>query len=254
MHARLVSRLTLAAAAAALLLASGCTGSDDRPGTPETPDSPAPRTSSTAAEPSPSPTQTPSNSAEPAPGDDAPLLDRLLPTGLVPGLNATWKWQDGDTGEPTTDPFGLCAQTSPGADLLSIGATEVVARTYFPPDDSDDSAAEQIAEFPDASTANRAWAVLGSWHKRCGETSSADANLKVRPFVPVSVQQGTARWYLLSWQPAGEETGRFEAFGMVLSGNRIAVLRMDNSGQDYNYASGREPMAGMVQAAASWLR
>jgi hypothetical protein len=254
MHAPLPTRLALGAAAAALLLASGCTGSSDKPGAPETPDAPATQTTSTAPEPSSTPTQTSSSSAEPTPGADTPLLDRLLPTGLVPGLNAKWAWQDGDTGEPTADPFGLCAQTAPGADLLSIGATQVVARTYFPPDDSDDSAAEQIAEFPDASTANRAWAVLGSWHKRCGKTMSAGEDLKVRPFVPVSVQQGTARWYLLSWQPAGEETGRFEAFGMALSGTRIAVLRMDNSGQDYNYASGREPMVGMVQAAAAWLR
>jgi hypothetical protein len=167
----------------------------------------------------------------------------------VPGLNAQWKWQDGDTGPAVTDPFGLCAKV----DLASIGATEVVERTYFPPDDSDDNAAEQVAEFPDTATAARVWAVLKSWHDKCGRALSADTGLKVGPLTPVPVTAGSGRWYLLSWQPPSEETGRFEAFGMVLSGTRIAVLRMDTSGQDHDYPPGKEPMVGMVTAAAGWL-
>jgi hypothetical protein len=248
MHARLTARVTCASAVAALLLTSGCTGSDDEPTAAETPESPTVQTSSST------PTPTPATTASTPTPAEVPLLDRLLPTGQVPGLNAGWTWQDGDTGEPSTDPFGLCAQTAPGADLLSIGASKVVARTYFPPDDSDDNAAEQIAEFPDARTASTAWTVLASWRKRCGKTISADQGLEVGRFVPVPVEEGTARWYLLSWTPPGEETGRFEAFGMVLDGTRIAVLRMDSSGQDYNYPPGEEPMVGMVRAAASWLR
>jgi hypothetical protein len=244
------AHLLAASAVAALLLTAGCTDSDDKPTAAETPDSPTPQTSSPAPEPSTTPTTA---TSEPSP-DATSLIDRLLPTGLVPGLNAQWKWQDGDTGEPTADAFGRCAETAPGADLLSIGASEVVARTYFPPDDSDDNAAEQIAEFPDARTASTAWTVLASWRKRCGKTVSADQGLEVGRFVPVPVEEGTARWYLLSWTPPGEETGRFEAFGMVLDGTRIAVLRMDSSGQDYNYPPGEEPMVGMVRAAASWLR
>lgn len=249
MHDRLAHRLTSGALAAALLLATGCTDSDDEPAAAQTPDSPATQTSSAAPEPS----TTPITASPEPPSDATPLVDRLLPTGVVPGLNVQWAWQDGDTGEPTTDPFGFCAQTAPGSDLLSIGATEVVARTYFPPDDSDDSAAEQIAEFPDAQTAQRAWSVLGSWRKKCGSTTSADLNLRVHGFVPVDVDEGSARWYLLSWQPSGDETGRFEAFGMVLNGTRIAVLRMDNAGQDYNYPVGGEPMVGMTTAAAARL-
>jgi len=249
MHARNASRLSAVVLLGSLVLTAGCTSKDDSPRTPETGDSPAASTSSSAPEPSATPT-TPEASPTP---DDTPLVDRLLPTDLVPGLNETWKWQDGDTGAPSADPFGVCAQTAPGADLLSIGATEVVARTYFPPDDSDDNAAEQIAEFPDTATANRAWKVLASWHKRCGRTFDADNHLRVRPFVSVPVTAGTARWYLLSWAPSGEETGRFEAFGMVLSGTRIAVLRIDNSGQDHDYPPGQEPMIAMVTAAAGWL-
>jgi hypothetical protein len=243
MHAPSASRLMAVVVLAGLVL-SGCTDPDDSPGKPETGDSPTTRTSSSASEPTPTPT-----TSTPEPTDDRPLVDRLLPTGQVPGLNAQWKWQDGDTGTPPDDPFGLCAK----ADLLSIGATDVVARTYFPPDDSDDNAAEQIAEFPDARTASLAWAVLKSWHDKCADKRAANPKLRVRPMISVPVETGTARWYLLSWAPAGEETGRFEAFGMVLRGTRIAVLRMDNSASDHDYPAGKEPMVGMVSAAASWV-
>lgn len=228
---------------AGLMVASGCTSSDDSPAAPVTASPPTVRT--TTATPVPSSTPTPSSTPSPV-----SLVDRLLPTGLVPGLNVQWKWQDGDTGPAVTDPFGFCAKV----DLASIGATEVVERTYFPPDDSDDNAAEQIAEFPDTATAARVWAVLKSWHDKCPRVQqAAEIGLKVRPLTPVAVVTGTARWYLVSWQAPDEETGRFEAFGMVLAGTRIAVLRMDNSGQDHDYPPGKEPMAGMVAAAAGWL-
>jgi hypothetical protein len=232
-----------AAALSALILLGGCS-SGETSSTPDALDSPTTRTSSSA----PEPTQT-TTAATPS-ASPLSLADRLLPTGEVPGLNAQWRWQDGQTGPAAPEPFGFCAKV----DLSSIGATEVVERTYFPPDDSDDNAAEQVAEFPDANTAARAWTVLKSWHDRCGKSISADIAAKVRPLTSVPVPAGSARWYLVSWQPVGEETGRFEAFGMVLAGTRIAVLKMDNSGQDYNYPAGKEPMAEMTVAAADGLR
>jgi hypothetical protein len=195
------------------------------------------------------PKTAPSTSATPdEPASDTPLVDRLLPTGLVPGLNERWHWQDGETRPAGTELFGVCAK----ADLGSIGAGSAFERTYFPPDDSDDSAAEQVAEFPDAATAARAWSVLQSWHDTCRKKASDHPGLRVRKMV--DLPGSAARWYLLSWTPDGEETGRFEAFGMTLSGTRLAVLRMDNSGQDYDYPAGQEPMVAMVTAAAGWLR
>lgn len=237
----------LAVAVAALLLATGCSRNADAPDTPaavETSGSASPQTSSSAPDVTATPA-TPSDSVTPL-----PLLDRLLPTAEVPGLNAQWHWQDGDTGRPPTDPFGVCAK----ADLLSIGASDVAARSYFPPDDSDDAAAEQVAEFPDAKTAATAWTVLKAWHDRCGRTLGASTVPKIGPLQVVPVSTGTGRWYLVSWNPPGEETARFEALGMVMAGTRIAVLTMDHSGPDHTYPAGKDPMAAMVVAAAGRMR
>lgn len=236
-----------AALLACLLATSACTDSDDTPSPPaagEQPSSPAPAATPTTSTSAASPTAT----ATPTPSP-ATLTERLLPTSAVPGLNAAWTWQDGETGTAGAEPFGFCAK----ADLASIGATEVVERSYFPPDDSDDNAGEQIADFADTTSASQAWSVLGAWRRTCGRSISADIGLKVRPMTAVPVDTGSARWYLVSWNPVGEETGRFEALGMVRHGTRIAVLRMTNSGQDHNYPAGREPMVGMVQAAAETL-
>jgi len=249
MYARNASRLSAVVLLGTLALTAGCTSTDDSPGTPETGDSPAASSSSTAPEPS----AEPSASSLPPTADASTaisLVERLLPTGEVPGLNAQWQWQDGLTAmvaSPT--PFGFCAK----ADLASIGATDVVERSYYPPDDSDDNAAEQIAEFPDTATAARAWAVLKSWHDTCARKRKNHPGLKVSALTSVPVTTGNALWYLLSWMPGDDDTGRFEAFGMVLSGTRIVQLTMDNSGQDYNYPAGQEPMVGMLRAATGLL-
>ncbi len=198
--------------------------------------------SSTAA-----PTQAPT--ADPSAAPVRPLEQRLLATSAVPGLNATWVWQDGRTRPAGATPFGICAR----ADLGSIGATRVVERTWFPPDDSDDNAAQQVAEFADAKSAAQAWSVLASWRTSCGKAVNADLGLTARPMTAVTVADGQARWYLVSWEPVGEETGRFEALGMVRNGTILTVLRMTSSGQDYNYPAGREPMVGMLRAAAALL-
>jgi len=182
-----------------------------------------------------------------SPSTSATATDGFLPTALVPGLNKNWHWQDGTTGLGDK-PFGICAK----ADLGSIGADVVRERTYFPPDDSDDSAAQLIAGFADPKSAGQAWAVLDAWRARCASTLGSKLTPKVGAEIPVPVADGVqARWYLVSWTPAGEETGRFEAIGMVRHGALITVLRITNSGQDYDYPAGKEPMVAMVKRAAA---
>lgn len=228
--------------AACLVLASACTSTDDEPPRPSVAESASPEASPTVPATTGAPT--------PATPTTSPTLEeRLLETGAVPGLHAAWQWQDGETGPADAQPFGTCARV----DLASIGAVEVVERTYFPPDDSDDYAAQQVAEFADATSASQAWSVLAAWRRTCGRTVSADIDLEVRPMTAVPAPAGEARWYLISWSPPGEETGRFEAVGMVRNDTRITVLLIANSGQDYDYPAGKEPMVGMVKAAAATL-
>lgn len=238
------SKSATLAVVAIVAVVTGCAGNDDQPSTAPAGESPSAHRSSGTPE---TPASSDPVSAGPSPAD-LPLVDRLIPTGDVPGLNARWRWQDGKTGPAGTELFGLCAKV----DLASIGAVSAVERSYFPPDDSDDNAAEQIAEFPDAATAARAWSVLQSWHDQCKQKVHEHPGLRVRKLVDIA-GAGAARWYLLSWTPDGDETGRFEAFGMVLHGTRLALLRMDSSGQDYDYPVGKEPIAAMLRAAAGWL-
>ena len=226
----------------ALAVAAGCGGTTDAAVSPGSVRSTSPAESPTSP-------ATPPSSTPPASPTALPLADRLLATAQVPALDAQRPWQDGDTGPATTDPFGVCAK----ADLTSIGATDVIARTWFPADDSDDLAAEQVAEVPDARTAATAWTVLKAWHDRCSGTLDTAARFLVGPLTSAPVPAGSARWYLLSWTPSGEETGRFETLGMVLDGTRIAVLRMDHSGRSHRYPQGKDPMVGMVVAAAGAL-
>ncbi|RNL79120.1 hypothetical protein [Nocardioides marmorisolisilvae] len=234
-------RFTRAAAllAVATIALSGCTSKNDAPKKPAAGTSPGVTigTGSPSATGSASPTSTPTL-------PDIP--DAFLPAGLVPGLNASWQWQDGTSSHGDGKPFGVCAK----ADLASIGADKVGERTYFPPDDSDDSAAQLVARFPDAKSAAQAWSVLESWRSRCAATIGAALGPKVGSETAVKLpDKAVGRWYLVSWNPAGEETGRFEAFGMVRQGSLISVLRITNSGQDYNYPRGEEPMTKMVQLA-----
>lgn len=226
--------------AVAALALSACTSDGDEP-KKATPGQ-QPSISIGTESPSASATSSPTGAATTVP--DIP--DAFLPTAFVPGLNATWEWQDGSSGDGGGKPFGVCAR----ADLGSIGAEKVGERTYFPPDDSDDSAAQQVAGFPDPKSAAQAWAVLDAWRSRCADRIGADLGPKVGKEIAVKLPDGAiGRWYLVSWTPDGEETGRFEAFGMVRKGALITVLRITNSGQDYNYPAGQEPMVTMVQQA-----
>ena len=219
---------------------SGCTSSDDKPKKPAAGEPPV----SISTDGTSTPTTSSSPSATKSPPSD--IKDAFIPTAFVPGLNATWEWQDGRSGDGGKKPFGVCAN----ADLASIGAEQVRERTFFPPDDSDDSAAQQVAGFADAKSAAQAWAVLEAWRGKCAAKIGTKLGPKVTAEIPVKLPDKTiGRWYLVSWTPAGEETGRFEAFGMVRQGALITVLRMTNSGQDYNYPVGKEPMVTMVQIA-----
>ena len=121
-------------------------------------------------------TSTPTDSVDPDPVADAqprrpstsssPTLTpeaALLTATEMPSLNDTVRWKQGSTGPVSSQQFGLCAKF----DVLSIGAEQAVQRTFAAGSQGtagSDSAAQQIATFPDAATTARATKVLQAWH------------------------------------------------------------------------------------------
>jgi hypothetical protein len=138
-------------------------------------------------------------------------------------------------------PFGLCQKF----DLLTIGATEAVERTFT---HQTDTAGQQVAEFGDAQTAVRASKVLEAWQRDCAKRVRGE-NVRVQPISDVAVAKGTGWNYLVSFERGG--TGHFHSLGVVRSGNRMALIRMDHDGQDHNYPPGKDPMELAVKAASA---
>jgi hypothetical protein len=218
------------------------------PSTPATPVA-----STTTAAPTPDPTTTDPSTPDPADtAATADLASQLLTGDELPGLNAAFTWTDGETAPGDDKAFGACQKF----DFLSIGATEVIQRDFAAPTGVDANAAEQIAVFPDAMNTHRAGAVLTAWHRQCAaHIGRLTKDPKIGQLTDVPVTSGTGSWYLVTLGPSegiGDQ-GRFSATGIVVSGTQIALLQMNNAGQDYNYAAGKEPMVGAVQAAAKKL-
>ncbi|HET6153211.1 MAG TPA: hypothetical protein VFE15_09645 [Marmoricola sp.] len=244
------SRLALQAAAAVVVGAvalSGCTSKTDTPSTALPASPPTVSAPASTTVPSPTPTVvTPTPS--PTPTTYATLANRLLGASQVPALNSLWHWGNNETVQPGPNPVGLCAK----ADLASIGSSDGSYRTFTAPSGHQGAASEQIAEFPDTATAARAAAVLNSWHQTCSARLDKKLKAKVGPVVPVQVGGGGAFWYLVRIG----QNGQYSAFGYAVVGARIAVVTIDNFGQDYTYpATATDPsaMSLMVQAAAARL-
>jgi hypothetical protein len=139
----------------------------------------------------------------------------------------------------------------------SIGATSVGLRSFKPPAaaKNTDHGGELVAEFPDATTARRAFTVLTSWRKKCADQLSGFERSEVGKLENVSVPGGTGGWYLLTYAPVpgDPDAGFFDAQGMAVVGSRIAMVELILAGQDYNYEPGQEPMVTAVQRAAAKL-
>jgi hypothetical protein len=208
--------------------------SSSEPGSVEPSPSPtATVTVTTTATPAPSPSPTPPAGPEGA----------LLGAAELPRFNGTSPWTVRRTGPVSGTPFGLCQKF----DVLTIGATRAVERTFTT---DGDSAGQQVADFPDPKNALRASRVFEAWHRDCAARVRGAA-AQVRPLTAVPVSSGQAWWYLASYRRGGQ--GHCHAFGLVLSGPRLTVLRMDHVGQDHDYPAGRDPLERAVRAAASRL-
>jgi len=245
-------RSAIAVLTAAILVGSGalagCSVSrdDDEPSKARATQT-AEATETVTEEPTPSPSPSASASQSTAPSNSpsaspaATPQAALLTAAEMPQLNPTSPWKSGRTGPAGTRPFGLCQKF----DLLTIGAIEAVERTFT---SRGDTAGQQVAEFADAQTAVRASKVLEAWHRSCAGRVRGQG-VRVRPITDVAVTKGTGWNYLVSFERRG--TGHFHSLGLVLSGPRMTLLRMDHEGQDHNYPPGKDPMELAVKGASA---
>lgn len=262
----------LAMAVAYSVALAGCSASQDqKPGDAGAGTSASAEPSSSSASPSPSFSDSPSTSPSLAPSlapsaspsvttvpgtspsaaattpsaaaRAATIEDALLSASEMPRLSPTSAWAQRRTGPLGSKPFGLCQKF----DLLTIGAVSGVERGFVT---GAGSAAQQVAEFPDAKNTVRAGRIVAAWQRDCAGRVRG-SSVKVSPVTEVSVSSGKAWSYLVSYQRGG--TGRFHSLGVVLSGARMTLLRIDYRGQDRNYGSGREPIELAVKAASSKL-
>ena len=213
----------------------------------------SPATDEPADEPADDKSESPEPSAPSSePAASGALADALLPAEDVPGFNEEFTWEEGTT--ESAEPAGL-AGTCHQFELMSIGAEEVAYRTYLPSGGDDSTASELVAEFPDEMTAKRAFEVLKSWRQKCGGNLKDFDRSEVGQLQAVDTEAGEGHWYLLTYGPVegDPDSGHFDAQGLVRVGDRIAVVRLDLVGPDYNYEPGQEPMVAAVQAAASRL-
>jgi hypothetical protein len=216
----------LAAVVPAIVLASqnedpSPASSAPRASTSDAPtESPTAADSPTPAEPTPTAPVEPAVSLEPAPDTDG-LIALLLPT-FNPSDRLGWTVDR--TGEAEDEPFGTCARGS----LTSLGANAVVERTYtWDGNGFEATAGQQLARFPDADTAARAWRTLEEWRDSCGTrqvdgVAVGDAREFARDELPAGIY---VRGYWLGWMPndAGGKTA-WEHIGLAREGNLITVL------------------------------
>ena len=238
-----------------LLALGGLTGcgvsSDDSSGDqPTASASPEPTESVTPTESgSVTPSETATQSPTAAPSPTLAPEAALLTAQEMPPLNDTQRWQQGRTGPIAARPFGLCAKF----DLLSIGAEQAVGRVFTTAAQGGagpDTAAQQVATFPDTANVARASKVMQAWHRSCASRVRG-TSVRVGPISAVPVASGTGWWYLVSYVRGG--VGHFHELGVVLTGTRISLVRMDHGGQDHNYPPGQDPMQLAVKAAAGKL-
>lgn len=256
--------VTLTTAALALSLLAGCgavadtdTEKADAPAATPTPGPEKSRTSTPTPDAVASPSAT-ERSADQQPtrsaSTRATLPGRLLDAGELPGFDDEFRWDAAAT--TRREPRAL-AGTCHRYEMLSVGAMRVAHRDYLPADDAAQARAnELVATFADAKTAWRAFEVLKSWQADCDKPLAKYDHHDIGAPQKVDIDAGEAHWYLLTYGPAdGEsEADYFDAEGLALVGNRIAVIRMTLVGQDYSYAAGKEPMVDAVRAAAANLR
>lgn len=197
-------------------------------------------------------------------GDDPDVADPVPaapigPANLLTGEDAVYPngggdWRTADTyrgdGQATISP---CQRST----FTGLGADEVYVRTFEFTSGANDEVdptlrfAEAVAQFPDDATAGAAYDTIRGWYDDC-PPGSPD-KFEGAAAEPVAIQvDGTAEARLLTSFEENEDVGTFLEVGVVLSGNRVALLDQVVPGQDYNWSRGT-PVEQMLPVAAERL-
>ncbi|MDO5499595.1 MAG: hypothetical protein Q4F67_07945 [Propionibacteriaceae bacterium] len=224
MKMRLVPSLVLAA----VLAVSACSG---EPGGPA-PGGPEP--GDTAAMPQPDGQVSPDSM--PAPNADGSVSAANLPEADDLQWNDAVEWETGETTTGTgAGQLSVCQQTP----LDSLGANSIQVRT-FEMTGGDGQAAAVAMSFDTAEVADQAAETLEEWVADCtlvleGQNRT-DGNQVVAPtvvFVPHGARGQVSEWAYTT----PEDVGEFESQGVVVIGNRVALLVMRIEGQDNNWST-----------------
>lgn len=260
MRAHLPRGLSIAALTTTLFITGACgTGeADDDTAESTDPSSSAPAPSDS---PSPTPTEEPSSeepSSQPRPGlSDIHLLtdeDAAFPNGRS-------DWAEGATIEGDGQaPGGPCQQEA----FSALGASVVFQRDFTfitagePTDDPGVWFNETIAEFPSKGEAESAYHTVRDWYDDC--TPAGAETFHAGPWSDVATRGRASEQMVATYGPVDSSVDGYQDMvyfldsGIVLAGNRIAVLSQVVTGQDYIWPrEGGTPVAQMLPVAAKRL-
>lgn len=209
-------------------------------------------------------------------GDDDPKSDRDRIAEDVPALAEIDLLRDADTqyfpgqknayrtvatfADDRGDGLARCEQKSLGA----LGATRSFTRTYnaapvyrdgeTPEKDlTPYDLVERVAEFRTPEAARAAYDTLGEWILDC-RIPGADRVTVVPKARTVDLPGADGLIYDATWTPAPvQDAGYLGEFGLLLQGDRIAVVQQSIIGQDANWEDNRSPVALMMPAVAARL-
>lgn len=158
-----------------------------------------------------------------------------------------------------------CAQGS----LADLGATSTVQREFElrnlapgAPEVRGESLVETIGAFPSGAAAREAYDAVAEWLLACEGRIEGMTDYRILPRArTVELPEGDALIYDLHWGPAPAELDPFgeaayiNETGLVLVGDRIAVLTSVVVGQDYNFLpeDGGTPVHRMIPSAGALL-
>lgn len=193
----------------------------------------------------PGPTDPTPTSSTTAPTPPALTAAALLTADVMPTVNdSTEVWTaTGDTDGEGAMNASVCADGS----LAGLGARSVIRRDFtWGPDGSTVVGDNVIGVFEDSDSAGSAFESYSGWIESCAWASATPEKA-----TEVTVDGGTARWWVAKKASTDTTTGEIEVVGLVRRGTALSVIVWHEESQDFNYMT--DPMAASLKSSATRL-